>query len=87
MGGNHECKPAVPWLTTSRIITLKRTLVKLEALQQAPVCIIVCIHIGTRDCVSSKGVFTWVGILFFFLDRATGTATVLFGGTDSVTRL
>ncbi|KAH9082216.1 hypothetical protein EDB83DRAFT_2503321 [Lactarius deliciosus] len=35
--GDRDSEPAVPRLTTGGIITLERTLVKLEALQQAPV--------------------------------------------------
>jgi ubiquitin-conjugating enzyme E2 O len=35
-GGDHDRELAVPRLTTGGIITLERTLAKLEALQQAP---------------------------------------------------
>ena len=35
-GGDRDREPAVPRLTTGGIITLERTLTKLEALQQAP---------------------------------------------------
>lgn len=35
-GGDRDSEPAVPRLTAGGIITLERTLVKLEALQQAP---------------------------------------------------
>ena len=35
-GGDRDRDPAVPRLTTGGIITLERTLAKLEALQQAP---------------------------------------------------
>jgi len=35
-GGDRDSEPAVPLLTAGGIITLERTLIKLEALQQVP---------------------------------------------------